>query len=170
MVDTTRVGDLEVDQDLDFQVRDWRAQSLGRWLLVIILGAALVGAFGQGWLSDARIESADAKLALHYERITRHSAEALLRFELRGLTAADTVVDLWIDQGYVRGLRIRAVTPEPALVRVGSDRLTYRFRIESAGGTAAITLHTEPIALWRRRGEAGIAGGPSMHFGQLILP
>lgn len=48
-----RVGELEIEEDLDFQRRMWRLQQIGWALLVLVVVAALLGLFGKGPLSRA---------------------------------------------------------------------------------------------------------------------
>src|SRR3712207_4138009 len=57
MSETTRVGDLEVAEDLTFQRREWAAQRVGWVLLALVIAAALAGLLGRGPLSTTRRES-----------------------------------------------------------------------------------------------------------------
>ena len=49
-----RVGDLELNQDLAFQYREWAVQRGSRWVLAVFVIAAALGAFGGGPLTHAR--------------------------------------------------------------------------------------------------------------------
>lgn len=165
-----RVGDLEIDQDLRFQRRDWRAQRIGRTLLLLVIVGALFGAFGRGVLSHGRAASADGRLEVEYERIVRHGANARVVLRVRGAAPADSSVEVWLDAAYASGLTVEHMTPEPELARTAADRLVYRFRLEKPTAHAEVVVHTVPVTIWRRRGAIGIVDGPTVQFVQLVLP
>ena len=170
MTKQERVGTLEIEQDLAFQKRDWRAQQIGRVGLLIVIGAALLGLFGNGWLSEVQVRSNDGRLAVRYARIARREALTLFRFDVRASTSTDSIVELWINRDYAHSLKIGSVTPEPELTRTASDRLIYRFRVFNPADAIAIVVEATPLGFGRRSGEVGLIGGPSVRFGQLVLP
>jgi hypothetical protein len=51
-----RAGDLEVEQDLDFQQRTWALERAGWIVMLLIIAAALAGFFGGGPLSPTTSE------------------------------------------------------------------------------------------------------------------
>ena len=170
MTERDRVGDLEIEQDLNFQKRDWRWQQIGRAALLLVIGAALLGLFGNGWLSEVQVRSADGRIALGYSRIARREAVAFFRFEVRGSPTTDSIVELWIDRDYAHSLKIGSVTPEPELTRTASDRLIYRFRVFNPADSIEIVIEATLLGFGRRRAEVGLIGGPSVRVDQLVLP
>ena len=52
MSDLRRIGDLDLNQDLDHEARESRAQSIGWAVIAVLLVAALAGLFGGGALSS----------------------------------------------------------------------------------------------------------------------
>src|SRR5688500_20094126 len=117
-----RANELEIEQDLDFQHREWRWQRAGRVVLLAIILGALAGLFGAGPVSSTSARSADRRLEVRYSRVARHAAAEPLRIRFAAGTASDSIVELWIDQRYVHGLVIRELSPEPIQMRAGETR------------------------------------------------
>jgi hypothetical protein len=164
-----RHGDLEIETDPVFQRRDWRAQRVGWWVLIVALIAALAGLFGQGPLAHARVRSSDARLEIAYDRIARHGAD-LEWVAVVAPTSGDSIVDLWISTDLLGGMMMRRIEPQPLEERAARDGVAYRFRIADAAHPATIVFHTEPIDLWSRSGWVRIVGGDSVHVRQYVLP
>ena len=170
MTTVPRYGDIEVDQDLDFQRRDWRAQRVGRIAMGALVVAALFGAFGDGPLSSARVRSSDGLLQVDYDRIVRHSASQRLQVHVGPRTPGDSVVDLWIAQDYMHGLKVGEISPEPVQTRAGDQRLIYRFHLADPSRAADVVFQVDADRLWSRRGAIGLVNGDSVPLRQFVLP
>ncbi len=170
MTKRPRSGELEIDQDPDFQRREWKMQRVGRVVLLAIILATLVGVFGAGPISTATVRSPDGRLEVAYNRMARHAAPDPLRIRLAPGTAVDSLVDLWIDQRYVHGLVVRELSPEPIQMRAGEERLIYRFRIADPSRAADIVIHADADKLWLRRGAIGLVNGDSVRLRQFVFP
>lgn len=170
MTTVPRFGDIEVDQDLGFQRRDWRAQRIGRLVLMAIVMAALAGVFGGGMLSSASVQSSDGQIRVHYERIARHAASQRLQVHIGPRVPGDSAVDLWIDQEFMHGLTVGEISPQPVQTRAGDQRLIYRFHLADPSRAADVVFQIEADELWSRRGAIGIVNGASVRFRQFVLP
>lgn len=78
MANTQRVGDLELDQDIDFQRRSWAVQRVGWGVMALVALAALLGLFGPGPINNAITGSKEAPLWLEYKRFGRFQTSAML--------------------------------------------------------------------------------------------
>lgn len=163
-------GDLEIDQDIAFQQREWRAQRVGRIAMLAIILAALAGVFGAGPVSSASVRTPDGRLRLEYDRIARHGAPEPLRVHVGPRASGDSVIDLWIDQRYMHGLVVRGISPEPTQVWAGDQRLVYRFHLADPSRAADIVFQVDADKLWSRRGAMGLVNGDSIRFRQFVLP
>ena len=170
MTAVPRHGDIEIDQDPQFQQRDWHAQRIGRIAMAVIVIAALAGAFGDALLSSRRARTDDGRLEVEYDRIARHGAPQPLRVHVAARAPGDSIVDLWIDQRYVHGIVMREISPSPVETWAGGERLVYRFRLADLPRTAVIVFQAEANDLWNRSGAIGLARGDSVRFRQLVLP
>ena len=170
MTAVPRHGDIEIDQDPEFQQRDWRVQRVGRIAMAVILIAALAGAFGDGVLSSRTVRTADGRLAVEYDRIARHGAPQPLRVHVAARAPGDSIVDVWIAQQYVHGIVMREISPPPAETWAGGERLVYRFRLADLPRTAVIVFQADANDLWNRSGAIGLVNGDSVRFRQFVLP
>ncbi len=170
MTTVPRHGDIEIDHDVHFQRRDWRAQRIGRIMMFLILAAAIAGAFGDGPLSTRRDRSANGRLEVEYDRVARHGAPYPLRLNISADAVGDSTVDIWIDQQYVQGLVMREISPSPTETWAGGERLIYRFNLAEIPKPVVIVFHADADKRWSRSGAVGIVRGDSVRFRQFVLP
>src|SRR5687768_15141530 len=72
------VHDLLTPQHQTAVRREYWVERVAWTGMVLILLAALLGAFGPGLLSDRRVVSADGSLSVEYSAIERYQAESVL--------------------------------------------------------------------------------------------
>jgi hypothetical protein len=69
-----RIGDLEIEEYIGFQRRDWAVRHIAWAILALVVLAALLGLFGNGILSKANLGDDEMPLQLEYERFGRYKA------------------------------------------------------------------------------------------------
>lgn len=155
-------GELAVGEDLHFQER-WRRFERAMWVVFgLVVIAALLGAFGHGWLAEASREAADGSLRVEYERIERVGAPSLFVMRWRG--AGDE--PLHVGDALVRELGAARVIPEPARSVVG-DGVTYTFPV---AGNAKVELALEPRKPGVHTFDVRRGDGASVRGRILVLP
>ena len=132
--------------------------------LVVLAGGA--GLFGSGPLSHASVHAPG--LDLEYERFARNGAPGLLRFELAA--PGDGELRLWLGDALSERLRILSVVPEPADVAAGANGTVFTFHVAGANDRVALLFHTQPVRPGRIAGQAGVEGGASVRFEQIVYP
>jgi hypothetical protein len=156
---------LEIEEDLNFQRKEWLGQRIGMALLFGFVVAAFLGATGMGGpLARAEARDPGGALRVEYERFVRRGAHATARVHVR---AASGAVRLWVSAPYLEHVRIESVAPEPETVAVDADRHVYSIRTGS--GDVTITLDIEHQAAGRLDAQVGLVDGPSVQFSQLAL-
>jgi hypothetical protein len=160
-----RIGDLDIDQHLSVQDFSWRVQQIGQVLMVIFLGAALLGYLGSGPMSRMTVGD-PSQLALEYNRFEHRTRESTLIVRLGPQPAGR--VRLWFDERYVSAQPFLDVLPEPEGVEVLEGRLVLTLRV--SGAQSAIRIATRPEAIGSLRGRMGILGGPEVAFTQFVYP
>jgi hypothetical protein len=141
---------LQLAQDAAFQQREWRLQRVGWWGLGVFVAAAVAGLFGGGPLSRAHAATADARLAVDYQRFLRSGAAMRLTITLQPASPAPVTVRL--PRNYVDGIRLERVTPEPASVSLRDDVVELTFA-GAAGDRLAIIIDAEPRGPGRLHGR-----------------
>ncbi|HEX3159523.1 MAG TPA: hypothetical protein VHQ45_13460 [Gemmatimonadaceae bacterium] len=170
MGDGRHVGELQIDQDLDFQRREWRVQRLGWWVMGLVLVLALGGAFGRGPLAHATLGTPGGPLRVEYDRLARHGAKSELRLHLGPAAVSDGVARVWLDREWVDGADVEDIQPVPERVIVAGDRLVYEFQVGSATAASVIRFALRPDAMWRRELRVGLTDGPTLAATQFVYP
>ncbi len=163
-----RVGSLEIDQDLDFEHRQWTVQRIGWAVILLILAAGIAGLLGSGPLSHA--EAAQGPLTLSYERFVRKRGPSELQIHLAPGAAQNDVVAIWIAQDYLDKIDIERLLPEPVEVSTSAERVVYHFAIEDPAQRSEIIVDLEPSEPGRIQGHIGLLDGPEIVFDQFIYP
>jgi hypothetical protein len=157
-----RSSRFQIDEDLNFQRREWKIQRLGWVAMALVILAALLGVFGTGPLSSATIERDG--LRLEHERFCRLQRNTELRFTIAG--TADPVL-LLIGGEYLDRVRIERITPEPAKAEAVSDGVVFQFVLQ---GPAAVTFHLMPKKFGLVSGKARLGQAAPITFTQFIYP
>lgn len=164
-----RIGDLELDQDLDHARADWRIQRIGWGMMLLFVLAGLAGTFGRGPLAAARANAAG--LRLDYERFARHGAETALQFDIDpdAMKNRDEV-RVWLDRDFLAGNTIESIVPAPDRVSADGNAIWFTFAVADRSRPARIRFALRPDAIGRRTGRAGVLPDSPVKFRQFIFP
>jgi hypothetical protein len=168
MANVQRVGDLEVEEDLDFQRREWTAERVAWVVMGLLLLAALLGVFGRGPLSNATAE--EGSLRVGYARFERKGAPTEVRVEIAAGTAHQGQVHLWLDRDYAMGVEIRQIAPEPEQAQTGGDRVLYVFQVNDPSQPVDVIVRLEHDDWGVKTGRIGLVNGPELELRQIVYP
>ena len=160
-------GPLHVDSDDAFTRREFTAESVGWFLLALVLGAGLLGALGSGPLSSAQAVSTSGRVTLAYQRITHQDADDHIVVEVVGATGTGTVT-MGIGGEWLEGLDLRQVTPQAAEERATPEGVELTIPVRG-GGPVRVVLSFRMRSLGPTRGVLR-AGGEEIGFTQFVLP
>ncbi|OQW32260.1 MAG: hypothetical protein A4E19_19710 [Nitrospira sp. SG-bin1] len=166
----TRIGDLEIKQDLDVQRTTWIIQRIGWAAMALIVLAALAGVFSSGPLARTVMTDDQRLFSLEYDRFGRYESESVLRLELTPEATKASHVTLWIDRIYWAKYAIEQILPEPSATRTGSDGFSYTFDIGAQHAPAAIILRLRPEHIGMAEGHIRVNDRGSITFHQLVFP
>ena len=167
---TGRVGSLEIDVDERFQRRAWRAERVGWAVMLGLVLAGMLGAFGEGWLSRTSTDVVGGRLRVDYERIARHGSPATLRVALAPGAIRTAIALVWVDREYLEGVDIGKIEPQPVASWVARDRVVFAVRLDNRADSAYLSFALTPDDFWSRRVRVGLDAGPSVAFRQFVLP
>jgi hypothetical protein len=160
--------ELVVDQDLEFQRRDWAFERIGWWGIVVIVLAAVAGVFGRGPLSATQTESTDHSLRVEYGRFERHGAKTELTVFIRRDSAGGQAVSLWVSDEFLRGVQVEEIDPAPVRQMSMGDRTLFDIAVTT--DSARLTLAYVPRATGTRKLELGIMGRTPVSLSQFVYP
>ena len=162
---------LQLPESTDFHRRAWRMQRIACALLGLVVLAALFGAFGGGWLSQASVDDGHG-LRLDYERITRRDAHTTLDLHLRGdaATTAPGTREIRIARAWLEDVRIQSMVPPPRDTLAQGGALHYRFDVQD-GEPLHVRIEAEPSRPGRLQLEVAQPGSPTtLRVTQHVLP
>jgi hypothetical protein len=165
-----KIGDLEINQDLNFERRSWKVERVAWGVGLLLLVAALLGFLGPGPLGKATAASADKLLSLQYHRVVRYESPVVFRVNVDGRLAKNGALRLWLDRKLVDALEIKHVDPKPDAVEINGERFVYVFKTAAAPSTIQVFFHVEPNKFGNTPAQLGVVDGPEIHFNQFYLP
>lgn len=155
-----------VEENMRMQQRVWRFERLGWYALVVIVSLGLAGLFGNGPLSDGRSISADGRVQVDYQRISRSGTQDNLRINVRGTPGTPVTVEL--DGGFFRHVSIQTLQPEPQVSRSRGQALLFELGTSADGvATLYLTLHSKSVGRLKgvvRSGPASAADFSTFFF------
>jgi hypothetical protein len=164
-----RVGSLEIDQDLQFQRREWTVQRVAWAIMLLIVVGAVAGLFATGPLSSASATTDDGALSASYGRFGRHEAYTSINLEVSSDAVQADEVRIFANHAFLDTWTIESITPEPDTSELVDDGITWSF---TANLTASgeITIRVKPERVGIRSGEIGLADGERVTIRQLVYP
>lgn len=165
-----RVGDLEINQDVRFQDREWKAERVGWLLLVALLIVAMLGLFGNGPLSWATSSSPDDALKVVYERFGRRGGSQELTLRASADAATNGSWQIEITRGYLASLEIATITPEPDSAETTPRGVRYTFTQAAPSATLEVIFAVTPRQLWSQSGEVRVGDKAPATVSQFFFP
>jgi hypothetical protein len=140
--------------------REWVVQRVAWVVMVLILVAALLGAFGNGVLSKRTANSEDGGLRVEYQKIVRFQAISELRLKIDVKEPGDEgLVTLTIGGGYLEHFELESVVPEPEEQRSGEGHVVLMLRPVRPGEPVEVTVRAKVEKLGEITGELSVQGG-----------
>ena len=170
MTNLRRVGDLEIDQDLDYQQRSWFVQRIGWLVMGLFVLAGLLGLFGTGLLSNAKVGEQTDPLWLEYERFERFQSPTKLRLHFNPQTNPTGKIRVWFKRDYLENIQLQQVTPEPESVEAQSDRFVYTFANSKLDRSTTVTFYLQPDRVGALSGSVSLGTGSPLSFQQFVYP
>lgn len=165
-----RVGDLDIDQNLAFEKREWVFQKIGRVMMGLLIVAALLGFFGAGPLSLTELTSSEGAFSATYERFGRRGATTNLTLDIAGNVAENGKVDVWISSDYLDHMQLDGITPNPDQVAAADDGEIYTFLVEEPSDPLTVNFNFTIDSMGRQSGRVGLRNGDLVELTHFFTP
>jgi hypothetical protein len=165
-----QVGDLQIDQDLEFQRRMWRMQRVGWVIMGLIILAGLLGFLGGGPISRAEVGDRAGSLLIRYDRFERTLSPATLRLAVAPGTTTEGQARIKLQYPFLNKIEVQDVQPQPQSVEATSDGLVYVFSVGNVRGPVEITFRYRPEQMGLVSGGVGIEDGELVMLSQFVYP
>jgi hypothetical protein len=155
--------------DFRFHRKQFLAERVGWVAMALCLAWALLGGFGEGWISRQQASNDAQSCTVEYERFGRRDAPFELRVRLQ-LDAPRDRISLHLNREFLERVSIERVTPAYASMAAEDQGAALVFTLEPKPGDHIFTIEYRPQhigslpALVRVEQEAAVA------FDQFIYP
>jgi hypothetical protein len=160
--------DIQVQEDLHFQRRNWLIQRVSWVVIALVLAASLLGAFGRGPLSSAAATSTGATIHAEYDRIARFAARTSIGLSVTSPGTGGTVV-VRVSRHFLENVEIQGILPQPERVYAGERDVAYEFAIGD-DRRARVVFTLLPRAIGSQEVSVSVEGGEGIRFRQFVLP
>ena len=124
----------KVEQDLDFQRREWTFQRIGWAVMLAIVVVGLLGLFATGPLSRTTVTNADRTLRVSFEGFTRFGAPTQLVIDVPPGAIGGGEARIALSRDYLTAFQVQAVAPEAERVEAAGADLVYVFKVDQGSG------------------------------------
>lgn len=164
-----KIGNVEIDQDLEFQRRMWRAERIGWAVMAILLLCAALGMFGHGALSRTMALKGDL-LTVEYQRFGRYQAPMEMRVYLSAGSSQDLFFQL--DRVFLMNVQITSIFPKPVTEQPIYDGVQFLFsptRVKGEG-SLVVTISYQPKQMGLLKAAVRGEETTSLSVTQFIYP
>jgi hypothetical protein len=164
-----RVGDLEINQDLNVQRRMWKIQRVGWAAMALILLLGLVGVFGHGPASRVSAGDRQSRLWIEYERFGRHQGSSELRLHV-GPADTSKPISIWIGPDYAAHVDIQRIIPSPVRSTLVDQGLAFEIDAADQRKPGIITVLVQFHDIGWVAAEIRSPGADPVPIKQFIYP
>jgi hypothetical protein len=158
---------LQLDEHFEAQKRGWTLDRICWAVLLAIVGATLLGVFGNGpiGLASARGD----RLEVRYNRFGRLGADLVLEVQIDQAAASGGEFGLWVSGPYLEGVRIDEISPSPDTEEPLDEGILYTFVAGEGDLQAEFDLTGDKIGVLE--GAVGSSGPQdAVSFSQFLYP
>ncbi len=166
-----KIGNVEIDQDLEFQQRMWRAERIGWAVMAILLLCAALGMFGHGALSRTMALKGDL-LTVEYQRFGRYQAPMEMRVYLSAGSSQDHPLFFQLDRVFLMNVQITSIFPKPVTEQPIYDGVQFLFsptRVKGEG-SLVVTISYQPKQMGLLKAAVRGEETTSLSVTQFIYP
>jgi hypothetical protein len=156
-----------VREDMAFQMKIWRFERCGWYLLVLLMMLGLAGLFSRGLLSTRDVRSEDGRVRVQYEMFHRNGSTNSMKISVSG--APESTVELELAGEMLEGFSIETLQPEPARARSSDRGIRLSVQTDTQGqADLFITMRGDGLGLFHSR--IVLPGTTDVRLAQFIFP
>lgn len=159
--------DYPIRENMPYQLKVWRLERFGWYLLVLLMLSGLIGLFSRGLLSTREVSSQDGQIVVEYEMFHRNGSTNRMKVQVSGRPGAQ--LDLDFSGEMLEGFSIESLRPEPLRSSSLSEGLRLVVQTDNHGlATVYLTLRGDGLGSFRSRVSTQASAGVTLD--QFIYP
>jgi hypothetical protein len=156
-----------VSEDMAYQLKVWRFERVGWYVLVLVVVLGLMGVFSRGLISSRDVRSDDGKIEVEYEMFHRNGSTNPMKISVNA--TPNTAVELELAGQLLEAFSIETLQPEPLRSRSSSQGIKLWLQTDLDGqATLYITLRGDGLGFFRSR--IASPGTNGVNLEQFIFP
>lgn len=152
---------VEVDQDIPYQKKEWRVERFGWLLMLFFIGVSLAGFTGSGPVNSREIQ--DNPLTVTYKPYARNHSPTELEVQINNVDRSPVLIAF--DKDFLKNYQIKNITPEPDKVITQGNKQIYLFDAQEVDAS----FYMEPQTFGQKKGFIQY-GDKKAEITQLIFP
>lgn len=170
MARTKKIGDLQINEDMEFQKRSWVIQRIGWVISAVVILLASLGLFGNGVLSDAKAGQEDGVLWLEYPRFERFQDEFRMKVHAKEGVATENEITIQLNLDYLENVEVNSISPAPDSEIKDADWITYIFKTNNQSSPFTAYFYVTAQKAGPLSGTFRVQNGEMVSFSQFIYP
>jgi hypothetical protein len=162
--------DLQIEQDLRFTEKEWRAERVGWVVLGVIVLLALAGLFGPGPLSLSQVEGGDDTLTVAYQKYNRSGGPTALQIEADAVLLSSRQFELRVDRSWLGEMLVDRITPQPSQTVVTGDDVIYTFEVSEGNEPVTVVFDMTVAGMGPTTGRVSAGDQAGVTFSQFLYP
>jgi hypothetical protein len=156
-----------IREDMAYQLKVWRFERVGWYVLVLVVVLGLVGVFSRGLISSRDVSSDDGKIRVEYEMFHRNGSTNPMKISVHA--TPDSTVELALAGQLLEGFSIETLQPEPLRSRSSSQGIKLWLQTDLDGqATLYLTLRGDGLGFFRS--QIASPGTHGVKLEQFIFP
>jgi hypothetical protein len=165
-----RIGDLEIDEDFEWERKEWTFERIGWGLMALLILAALLGFLGQGPMSSRTAGEEGGPFWVEYHRFVRYNAPEQIFIFIGPQFVQGDEVRLVVEGDFSHEFMVKDITPNPDSVELSTGRLIYVWKVTEAEGPMQVNFQFRANQLFGQNSEFGPEQGELVHISQFVFP
>lgn len=161
--------EFEVGFNQDFEDHWYRAEQVGRVVMVLFTLASVLGLLGRGPFSHATARSADGVLSVDYEPIARHGTTTTVTVHIKNPDATPGPIELHISQQMIEPMGFARSIPVADSSRLGEGDMRLLFGTVANQPNVLVRFDLTPNAVGRIPLQVS-SGTETVQWIQLVVP
>lgn len=171
MSDQKKADGLEIEQDLEFQRKEWRIGRVGWVVLGVFLILGLLGVFGgSGVLNTTTVGDQEQGFWIEHERFLRNMAPTTLTIFVAPEQLTGDLLRIRLPQAYISEFELQSIEPEPEQVTVTGDGQEYSFNLQNPRGPVTIRFYLRAAKVGLLRGDCVLNDNQILSIRQFSYP
>lgn len=161
--------ELEVGFNLAFERRWWRAEFIGRLVMLAFIAAGLAGLMGRGPYSHHTLQTRAHDFAVDFEPVARNGTSTQVTLHLTAPRSARPVT-VTINSAFVEPMGLGQIIPRPSSQTAGHAEIAMTFNLPPGEPDALVRFILTPSAVGPVELSAHQDDREGLRWTQFVLP